>query len=117
MRHEIILVIDSQKSDSEVLLRNIIKLLQENNAKVVVSLCYTNVYQDEPLAPLPPSSLPADIVPDDYEMPFGKYKGQEIGNVPAEYLDWLHDQPWVAKWRTALAYIEQNRERLDRELD
>ena len=28
---------------------------------------------------------------DDSEMPFGKYKGEKMANVPAEYLIWLLD--------------------------
>jgi len=29
------------------------------------------------------------------KMPFGKYKDEEIDDVPIAYLDWLVDQGWV----------------------
>lgn len=32
------------------------------------------------------------------EMPFGKYKGTPIKDVPEEYLDWLAEQDWLVKW-------------------
>lgn len=28
---------------------------------------------------------------DESIMPFGKYKGQKLANIPADYLIWLHD--------------------------
>lgn len=28
---------------------------------------------------------------DDSKMPFGKYKGEKIGNIPADYLLWLYE--------------------------
>ena len=28
-------------------------------------------------------------------MPFGKYKGEELSNIPTEYLDWLIGQDWM----------------------
>lgn len=38
-------------------------------------------------------------IPDDYKMPFGKHKGEEIGLVPASYLDWLSGQGWIERWQ------------------
>lgn len=28
-------------------------------------------------------------------MPFGKHKGEEIGEIPTSYLDWLIGQDWL----------------------
>lgn len=50
-------------------------------------------------------------------MPFGKFKGKAMGEVPASYLDWLHGQPWLKDWPKVLAYIEENRTVLDKELE
>ena len=41
-------------------------------------------------------------------MPFGKYKGKPMRDVPATYLDWLYDQPWLPKWPRVAAYIDTN---------
>jgi uncharacterized protein (DUF3820 family) len=29
------------------------------------------------------------------EMPFGKYKGEDITDVPTDYLSWLEEQDWI----------------------
>lgn len=57
------------------------------------------------------------IEPDNNIMPFGKYKGESMENVPAHYLDWLRDQDWLSSWPTVEAYIEDNDSRIDAELD
>ena len=49
--------------------------------------------------------------------PFGIYKGKEFGDVPAEYLDYLHGQDWIEKWPEVLKFIENNRENIDSELE
>lgn len=33
----------------------------------------------------------------DIEIPFGKYKGQLIADVPNHYLNWLLEQDWFCK--------------------
>ena len=43
---------------------------------------------------------------DDSIMPFGKYKGTKMGNVPAEYLMWLYDNNKCDK--AVREYIEDN---------
>ncbi len=48
--------------------------------------------------------------------PFGKYKGQPMEKVPADYLDWLMGQPWIDKWTAVVDYIERNRSIIDSEL-
>ncbi len=49
-------------------------------------------------------------------MPFGKYKGEKMQDVPAEYLDWFIGQNWADKWPAVVAYIEENRSAIDYEL-
>lgn len=49
-------------------------------------------------------------------MPFGKYKGEKLGDVPASYLLWLGDQPDFAQKNPGLSgYIEANRNWLEQE--
>jgi len=48
--------------------------------------------------------------------PFGIHKGRPMQKVPATYLDWLIDQPWIKSWPAVEEYIERNRKVLDREL-
>lgn len=53
---------------------------------------------------------------DSSKFPFGKYKGRKMKEVPAEYLDWLHGQPWIEDWGEVLAYIKASRKVIDQEL-
>jgi len=51
-------------------------------------------------------------------MPFGKYRGEIMQNVPASYLLWLADQPNVKINQSELfAYIEDNRKVLEKEVE
>jgi hypothetical protein len=50
-------------------------------------------------------------------MPFGKYKGTPMKDVPASYLDWLHGQDWLVSWPQVLDYIEENRDVIDLDLE
>lgn len=43
----------------------------------------------------------------DYQMPFGKHKGERLDDVPANYLEWLADQDWLSKWPKVQEYIEK----------
>jgi len=45
-------------------------------------------------------------------MPFGKYKGRKMEDVPASYLLWLRDQGAVGEIRE---YIEENMTALQQE--
>lgn len=47
-------------------------------------------------------------------MPFGVHKGTKMANVPAEYLIWLKDQPWLKK--EYKDYIDDNMDVLKKEL-
>lgn len=49
---------------------------------------------------------------DQTPMPFGKYKGRNMEDVPASYLLWLRDQGHTGPVR---AYIEDNLEALKKE--
>jgi len=46
-------------------------------------------------------------------MPFGKYKGQKMANVPASYLLWLKNND--CKDQKVLDYIEDNMDQLRQE--
>lgn len=49
--------------------------------------------------------------------PFGKYKGVPYEDVPASYLLWLGDQPWISDWLSVRLYIESNRKILEEEVN
>lgn len=42
------------------------------------------------------------------EMPFGKYKGTALIDVPANYLKWLSEQDWIEDYPIIKNYIEKN---------
>lgn len=44
---------------------------------------------------------------DNYLMPFGKYKGEKLANVPDSYLIWLHDNTRNLQF-DLLKYIQDN---------
>lgn len=50
-------------------------------------------------------------------MPFGAHKGKPMGEVPAEYLDYISGQDWLSKWPQVKAYIDHNRAVIDKELE
>lgn len=50
-------------------------------------------------------------------MPFGKYKGRKLDEVPAAYLDWLRDQEWLGEWPAVSKYIEDNAKWIDHDLE
>lgn len=59
---------------------------------------------------------------DETRMPFGKYKGTKLANVPASYLLWLYEQikPMAPNKRSLdqkylLEYIEDNKEISEKE--
>lgn len=49
-------------------------------------------------------------------MPFGKYKGKDMDELPATYLDWLRGQEWVSKWVQVSKYLEENKRAIDTEI-
>lgn len=49
-------------------------------------------------------------------MPFGKYKGEKLGDVPADYLLWLVDQGNVrVRYPELYRYVDQGRAHLEKE--
>jgi uncharacterized protein (DUF3820 family) len=49
-------------------------------------------------------------------MPFGKYKGEDMDDIPATYLDWLRGQEWVQRFPFVQKYLEDNKMSIDSEL-
>ena len=47
-----------------------------------------------------------DRMKDEDKMPFGKYKGERLADVPENYLRWLGEQEWIDEWPRLKAYIE-----------
>ena len=41
---------------------------------------------------------------DDDRMPFGKYKGQRLGEVPDSYWRWFLSQDWCDQWPSLVEY-------------
>lgn len=53
----------------------------------------------------------------DYVLTFGKYKGQTLDDVPADYLLWLEEQDWVQeKFPKIVAYVMKNRKAIEMEV-
>ncbi len=59
---------------------------------------------------------------DESTMPFGKYKGEKMANVPASYLIWIYDE-WTApsprfgfQNKEVKAYIEENLDVIQQEV-
>lgn len=48
-------------------------------------------------------------------MPFGKYKGQKLANVPSEYLLYIFDQDWLQEGGLK-EYIKLNKHTLEQEV-
>ena len=60
----------------------------------------------------------AKSLTDSDKMPFGKYRGREMRNVPAEYLDWLRDQRWLDdKYPQVAKYIDESELQINQELE
>lgn len=52
---------------------------------------------------------------DDIIIPFGKYKGSRLGDVPASYLLYIAKFDWLYKFQDIKDYIENNWEQLNNE--
>lgn len=44
---------------------------------------------------------------DDSIMPFGKYKGKRLGEVPDSYLLWFLKQDWCDEWPDLVEYANE----------
>lgn len=53
---------------------------------------------------------------DNDPFPFGAHKGKPMQEVPATYLDWLIDQPWIGRWPAVVEYITRNQVVINKEL-
>ena len=51
---------------------------------------------------------------DESPMPYGKYKGRPMEDVPADYLIWLVDNQRASP--EVMSYVEENREVLNKEI-
>lgn len=51
---------------------------------------------------------------EDYEMTFGKHKGEKIGNLDASYLLWLVDECEFCPWQVK-KYVEELEVELEKE--
>ena len=51
------------------------------------------------------------------KMPFGKFKGEKMEDVPAWHLDWLIGQTWIDAWPELVRYIEANSKEIKMELE
>ena len=51
-------------------------------------------------------------------MPFGKYRGEKMGNVPASYLRYIYDKGFVSahKFCKVFRYIEENRDVIEHQI-
>lgn len=49
---------------------------------------------------------------DETVMPFGKHNGTKLKDVPASYLLWLFEQPWIKDWPGLYAYLKKNEDLL-----
>jgi uncharacterized protein (DUF3820 family) len=59
-----------------------------------------------------------NLVTDETPMPFGKWKGTPMKNVPSEYLDWLVGQSWMpGKYSQIVDYVERSRKAIDQDLN
>jgi len=54
---------------------------------------------------------------DNDTMTFGKFKGTKMKDLPAWYLDWLHNQPWIDDYPQVKGYIIDARQAIDQELE
>jgi hypothetical protein len=49
---------------------------------------------------------------DNSPMPWGKHKGKPLKELPADYLLWLYEQPWIKDWPALYGYLKKNEDLL-----
>lgn len=59
----------------------------------------------------------AEPLTDKSLMPFGKYKGKTLEQVPASYLLWFDEQEWSWKHPKLEAYVSKNRDLLEDQVE
>lgn len=45
-------------------------------------------------------------------MPWGKYSGKKLSELPPDYLLWLFEQRWIKDWPGLYAYLKKNEDLL-----
>lgn len=48
-------------------------------------------------------------------MPFGKYRGEKLGNIPASYLLYCYEKCWLECYNELKKYVEDNYQNLSLE--
>ena len=63
--------------------------------------------------------MATQIITDNSPMPYGKYKGKKMGEVPDEYLLWLYtySSPCDNPEDRVIAYIEENLDAIKANID
>ena len=56
--------------------------------------------------PAPEANRSATLT-DESPMPFGKWKGSKVGDIPDDYFAWLLDQDWKSKWPAVRDYAKE----------
>jgi hypothetical protein len=46
-------------------------------------------------------------------MPFGRYRGVRMEDVPVTYIDWVQKQDWLADWPGVADWIQRNKALID----
>lgn len=79
--------------------------------------CFLEAYPPS-AAKVQPPAKPRYFKPlkDGDPFPFGTHKGKPMGEVPAQFLDWLRGQDWLPNWPAVADYIERNKKAIDHEL-
>jgi hypothetical protein len=58
-----------------------------------------------------PKSAPAVFkqreLQDDSEFPFGKWKGNQMQNVPNDFYTWFLKQDWSSRWPAVVTYAKK----------
>lgn len=52
---------------------------------------------------------------DETVMPWGQHEGTKLEHVPASYLLWIFEQPWIADWPGLHAYLKKHEKQLIQE--
>lgn len=55
-----------------------------------------------------------EVLKDDSLMPYGKYKGEKMANVPPDYLIWLYDNEKCSD--SVREYVKENHDALTEEI-
>lgn len=56
--------------------------------------------------------MPEAMWTDEKVMPWGKHKGQKLKELPASYLLWLYEQPWIKDWHGLYLYLKKHEDQL-----